>query len=329
MGSVVVVIGNTARGLNILSTATRGGDNEHMVHHTPAARSVGISPSLSATLSSTPSSSHFAETTDPHNATRTEFRRNVRTVWLDILAILWPTQCLHCAAPDRELCDDCFTALRVNEGRWQHIATPAGVAFVAGPYDGQLRDVLVGFKHDGLTRFAKLLGAQLRGALVTALSEPSQPAPLSQPAQDTRPSRSVRGRRPALIVTVPSRPARVRERGYRHVDLIVKAALRGWLPHQRQLYLLPRALSTKRGRTGQVGLSSAGRMRNAARIRVNPMVRSRLRGRDVVLVDDIITTGATVAAAAHALEGAGANVIAIVAVCGTVRKDAQPSSEPQ
>lgn len=252
-----------------------------------------------------------------------EFLLVVREVWLDILAIIWPTQCLHCALPNRELCDDCAAVLRSNEGAWQQIATPAGVAFVAGPYDDQLREVLVGFKHDGLTRFAKLLGAQLRGPLrASTHCESTQRA-------STHCESTLQPEPPALIVTVPSRPSKVRERGYRHVDLIVKAALRGWPPHQRQLYLLPRALSTRRGRTGQVGLSSAGRMQNAARIRVSTLARSRLHGRAVVLVDDIITTGATVAAASQALEFAGANVIAIVAVCGTVRKDAAPSSAHQ
>lgn len=264
----------------------------------------------------------------------------VREVGLDLLALLWPTNCLGCHTADRLLCDTCVAEIRSAQGEVHEVHTAAGVAAVAGPYDGPLRAVLVAFKHESMTRFGKLLGAQLRAPLWSVLeqvsvaseseSQLSRSRSATEQHDETREgevSQGARGhgrghalRDPLVVVTVPSRPARVRERGYRHVDVLVRAALHGRPARRRAAYLLPRVLRTTRGRRTQVGLSDADRMLNAARVRVAAGMAKRVRGRDVVLVDDIITTGATVAAAAAALEAVGANVVGIAALCGVERR---------
>ena len=233
-----------------------------------------------------------------------------REIGLDLLALVWPCACEVCGAPDRQLCAECLRGLRLREGASLWVLAPAGVrACVAGPYAGALRSLLIGYKHAGRTGFRGVLGAQLAGPLRTALERCSAPAP--------------------AIVTVPSRPERVRERGYRHVDSIVRAALRRLLassatgaPGPSRAMLLAGALRTTPGRAGQVGLDRAGRERNASLVRVPRRMRTALRGREVVLVDDIVTTGATALAAARALDEAGAKVIAVVALCATERHDA-------
>lgn len=251
--------------------------------------------------------------TAPFHALRENLPRALREMWLDLLALVWPCACEVCDAPDRQLCEDCLRGLRLREGASRWVLAPAGVrTCVAGPYAGALRSLLIGYKHAGRTGLCEVLGAQLVGPLRTALERCSAPAP--------------------AIVTVPSRPERVRERGYRHVDSIVRSALRRCratrapgvpgAPGPARAMLLTDALRTMPGRTGQVGLDPAGRERNAALVRVPRRMRTALRGREVVLVDDIVTTGATVLAAARALEETGASVIAIVALCATERHDA-------
>ena len=71
-----------------------------------------------------------------------------------------------------------------------------------------------------------------------------------------------------------------------------------------------------------MGLRAGERERNAALARVPKYMLGRLRGREVVLVDDIVTTGATLDAAATALEAAGATVIATVALAAAERRSA-------
>lgn len=241
-----------------------------------------------------------------------------------------------------------------------HVASGSKV-WAHGAYEGRLRAILVEYKHGKKLVFAPILGALLSSPLRAAVGEAREGAP-------------------ALVVTAPSRAERVRERGYRHVDLLVRRALRQMrremkreaglsaarchcvaaalvsadnhrgggesllrdadgtgarylinAPEREEAsaegrgelcpYLVVGALRGTPGRTGQVGLRSAQRARNAALVRVPRHMQGRLRGREVVLVDDIVTTGATLDAAAAALTAVGAKVVAHVALCVVERRD--------
>lgn len=105
------------------------------------------------------------------------------------------------------------------------------------------------------------------------------------------------------VVPVPSTPAKVRQRGYDSVAELV--AWRGPLT----------ALRVARPVRDQVGLSPGERRGNVAgAFAANGLVRG-----DVVVVDDVITTGATVAEAARALRLAGARTVVGVCLCAAAR----------
>ncbi|MBN9611902.1 MAG: ComF family protein, partial [Actinobacteria bacterium] len=195
-----------------------------------------------------------------------------------LLGLIWPTSCVSCGAPDRDCCADCLAELRLATGVARWTRTPAGVvACVAGPYAGPPRALLLACKHGGRTGFATQLGALLIAPLREAMS-------------------NARGPAPPLLVTAPSNSSRVRERGYRHVDLIVRAALRSRARGRGQrtpVVLVVGALRTLRGRRSQQGLDPAARLRNAELVAVRSRARRLLRGREVVLIDDVVTTGAT------------------------------------
>lgn len=236
----------------------------------------------------------------------------LRPVWLDMLAIVWPCACVSCGLPDREFCDECARALRWQEGRAQLTRSPSGdEVWVCGRYEATLRAVLVACKHGGRYRFVSALGALLSGPLDAAISQGS-------------------GTRPVIILTAPSRPARVRERGFRHLDVIARCALadlraRGMATGRRAV-LTQHALRALPGRTGQVGLDQGQRAQNASLIYVPNRVKSKLEGREVVLVDDIVTTGATIRAAVETLTAAGATVVGIATLAVARRRDSM--SEP-
>ena len=185
--------------------------------------------------------------------------------------------------------------------------------FAAGTYDGVLRSLLIALKHGDQTGFARPLGRALSVPLGEALGRSfgrGGDSPfVSNPATSS----------PPVLVGVPSRPAKLRERGYHHVELIVKQARRSLavLPSRPHTARMTRVLKPLRGRTGQVGLSAAERERNAAQIAVRRSLRGRVRGRRVILIDDIMTSGATLRAACNVLIGAGAVVDAVV-VLGVV-----------
>ncbi|MEB4615453.1 ComF family protein, partial [Leucobacter sp. M11] len=134
------------------------------------------------------------------------------------------------------------------------------------------------------------------------------------------------------LVAVPSRPASERERGYRHVEILARLAVRaasdpsGPPPRSEPPDLrLLRALRTGAGRADQVGLGRAERLANARRTEVRAGSRAALAGRRVWLVDDLATTGASLDGARRALRAAGARA-ELAVVCAAVVARADPAS---
>jgi ComF family protein len=97
-----------------------------------------------------------------------------------------------------------------------------------------------------------------------------------------------------MVVPVPLGRKRMRERGYNQVGLVARpmAALTGW-------QYAPRALVRARETKSQVGLSAVERQENMRdAFRSDPRL---VAGRTVLLLDDVVTTGATLKACADAL----------------------------
>lgn len=229
----------------------------------------------------------------------------LRELWLDLLALLWPVTCVGCGRADRELCLVCAASLRATPELETEGHSVLGVpCLTAGAYEGVVRATLLAFKHGSAHGFVRPLGSRLVVPLRSGLALAAAGG-----AGDAL-------RIPALV-PLPSRPKRVRERGGKHLNELLGVAIKaGALRAQRV-----DALKTLPGRTGQVGLDAAARERNASRIAVRRGAAGRLLGREVILVDDILTTGATARAAVALLEAVGVRVIAVVVLCRARRRD--------
>jgi len=112
----------------------------------------------------------------------------------------------------------------------------------------------------------------------------------------------------AGLVPVPLAPTRLRERGYNQSALIASALGRRWkLPAWND------ALRRTRATESQTRLTPGERLRNVAgAFLACSSARNRLRGAHVVLVDDVVTTAATLNACAAALVAGGARIVSYV-----------------
>jgi ComF family protein len=104
------------------------------------------------------------------------------------------------------------------------------------------------------------------------------------------------------IVPVPLHPARKRERGYNQARLVAEG-IRSIVP----LPVFDQVLVRERFTVSQTGLSAPARGRNVTgAFVVPPEANHQLRGERVLIVDDVLTTGATLEESARALKSAGA-----------------------
>ena len=156
-----------------------------------------------------------------------------------------------------------------------------------GLYTGKLRQAVLRLKFAGDERLGTRLGELL---------EPTWDS-LSEVAEFASP----------LIVPVPLHPSRRRERGFNQSELLAAGLVRALGRHNNGAapQVAKACLRRKRATPPQTGLSVAARRENL-RGAFEVVKTDEVRGRMMVLVDDVMTTGATLSACARALKRAGA-----------------------
>lgn len=214
-----------------------------------------------------------------------------------LLDLLMPPACAACGRFGVTLCEACIGTFRPPSRTGDRFVAPdaravigerLALALAAFGYQGFMRRALQRLKYAGAARAAGPLAAAAAPTLRTLLA--------------------ISG--PAVLVPVPLHAARERERGYNQARLLADA-LAG-ATGLRCSSVLRRHRVTNR----QHGLDRAGRLSNlAAAFSVAPGERSP---RVAILVDDILTTSATMEACALALHAAGAQVVYGLAIAREV-----------
>jgi len=152
-----------------------------------------------------------------------------------------------------------------------------------GEYEGSLRGLIHLLKYEKLTPVAGLLGGMLAQAIAELFA-------------------GCRGGLP-LMVPVPLHKGRRRARGFNQAELIAHAASKR-LP--TKLEVACGVLVRQRDTISQVGLSREERMENV-RGAFRVAERGAVKGRDIIVVDDVMTTGTTLSECARVLQQAGAD----------------------
>ena len=150
-------------------------------------------------------------------------------------------------------------------------------------YAGVIRDAIHAFKFEGRRALARPLGALVLAQWGGGIAADA-----------------------AALVPVPLTPAREYERGYNQATLLAEELSAGLHRPVR-----PRWLSRVRATQPQSDLGAAQRRAN---VRGAFAAAAAVAGRHVILVDDVLTTGATAAECARALRAAGATRVGVLAV---------------
>ncbi len=207
-----------------------------------------------------------------------------------MLDLILPLECGGCGVPATRWCDACTHQLRVRPDE-PHVVTPRvlpGVpVFSLGRYAGPRRNAIVAVKEHGRADLISPLGTALRGGLRQLLMWGVLDMPLT-------------------VVPAPTRRSAARRRGGDPVTRIALAATSGG----RDATVV-QALRMKAMVRDSVGLSGAARQRNVAG-QVALKRSATVPGTEVVVVDDIVTTGATAAEAVRVLQTSGARVVAVL-----------------
>lgn len=234
-----------------------------------------------------------------------------------MIQAIYPPQCITCAAlvdSDFGLCPDCWRDTPFLSGAvcdkcgspvageadetgvlcddCLQVARPWGRGRAALLYQDNARRIVLALKHGDRMELARSAAPWLMRAA----------APLLQP--DT------------LVVPVPLHWWRLVRRSYNQAALLSAGLARlAGLQHCPDALLRPRNTGSQEGRDRDARFRG---MQGA--IVANPRRRAWMMGRPVLLVDDVMTSGATFAAAAEACHAAGASSVAVLALARVAKQ---------
>ena len=249
-----------------------------------------------------------------------------------LFAVLFPSDCRVCGEPlvrisRLPVCQECLDAMRpigagvcsvcgerlfsthalsssegvIKCGLCRRIEPPFTRAVAYGSYEGGLRELIHLLKYARVRPAASVLGRMLAEAIAQFESEL---------AGDF-----------VAVVPVPLHRAKLREREFNHADLIARAALK-LAPSSGRLRLHAEVLQRKRETPSQTGLTSHQRRENV-RGAFSVVHPETVRGREALVVDDVYTTGATLAECARVLRRAGATKVWAATVARTLKASEQ------
>ena len=265
-----------------------------------------------------------------------------RTLAGDVLTTLFPANCRSCDGPLERavmipVCDRCLdlthlpapfascwqcgealdASLDLEDSRYAtqmarqlrcrecRLAPPAfDRAVSCAAYDRELRTLIQLFKFDALPALARPLGDVLGHRLATCLADATLPL---EPAA-------------MLVIAVPLFKSRQRQRGYNQSVLLADRAVKRLRRLQPAWQLTPAHSLLKRVRRTEAQYLLSQRERRI-NLRGAFLVTGDVRGRSILLVDDIMTSGATARECARALKTAGAATVHVATLARAQRQE--------
>ncbi len=217
-----------------------------------------------------------------------------------LLDLILPTNCSICAEAGPVLCLDCIEKLQIRE---RPVSRGVVHGWAVTDYDETAATLVHQFKENQRSSLAKYLAAPMLRPLMSLCEN------------------FAFGKTPALdlsalvLVPLPSRRANTQKRGYSPAEEVAKSLRRLCPAGQKPLVF--NGLKFARGVADQASLNVSGRRANLT----GSMVASRfLVGRTVLLIDDVVTSGATIQEAARAMGETGVAEVRFLVFAETLLK---------
>jgi ComF family protein len=177
---------------------------------------------------------------------------------------------------------------------------PFAQAVAHGLYQGKLRALLHLLKYDGIEPVADKLGSLLTQQALALKNVPND----------------------MVVIPVPLFRGKRRQRGFNQAEVLARAAVKALRRRhpERKLTVATGLLERRRATESQAGLTPHQRRVNLRGAFFVPEP-AKVKGADVLLIDDIYTTGATARACAQALRRAGARTVRVATVARAQRQD--------
>ena len=245
-----------------------------------------------------------------------------------LFCVLFPSDCRICGFPLLNIsrlpvCPECLEKIHPVEGRvcsicgervlsayaeveedglrrcpvCRRLDRPYERAVAYGSYDGGLRELIHVLKYNGVRPAANVLGRMLAEAWDGLEGVFEQDA--------------------VLVIPVPLFKDKRRQRGFNQAQLIAEAALKVYSANGR-LQFVPNVLLRTRDTHSQIGLTGHQRRENL-RGAFEVARAEEVTGREVLLVDDVYTTGSTASECAKVLRRAGASKVWVATVARTLK----------
>ncbi|HVZ59371.1 MAG TPA: ComF family protein [Terriglobales bacterium] len=248
-----------------------------------------------------------------------------------LFSVLFPSNCRLCESPLAEVsrlpvCSACLAAIEPIQGalcslcgerimsmplssaqaaarcgNCERMERPFEKAVAYGVYDSGMRELIHLLKYDRIRPAAKVLGRMLGEVIASLYGQ--FPSELFENAP--------------LVIPVPLHSSRLRQRGFNHSELIAACALKSTPPAMR-LEFGPKILVRARATESQTGLTESQRranLRGAFRLQD----RQAIAGRDILLVDDVYTTGTTASECSRVLRAGGARRVWVATVARVLK----------
>ena len=215
--------------------------------------------------------------------------RSLRRLKTFLLDLLFPLTCLNCQQEGTLLCEKCFESIKINDRLQNDLLSEKLIIpnlnriYLAGNYDNKLLgEIIKKYKYEFLSALSEPLGR----FLISFWEKINGPSDFLENI---------------IVMPLPLTRRRYKWRGFNQAELLARA----FSTHFN--YPLNTNLERIKNQPPQVGLDEKERIKNVSGIFRLP--KNSLLDKNVLLIDDIVTTGATLNEAALTLKAAGAKSV--------------------